>query len=229
MVPGIFRLRTACCTLVIPIRLAICLPLLICVLDAYSPPAALIPQGGILPPMINNSKPTETASSNLPEDVHDVAVYEYIALRPLPPPLTTPHVHTHTRTHPTMGCALTLSFVITAAVLSIISMLTLWWIGDPAVEEDDDATLVEGERIATRLLLAGLGTTAMASVISERSVIKLGSFIAVEVLGWLLVAVMCFGVFYRIHRLLNGSGAALKGRRKEVIGKREGTVENMTS
>ena len=40
---------------------------------------------------------------------------------------------------------------------------------------------------ATRLLLGALGTTAMARVVGDRSVLKRGSFIAIEVLGWLLV------------------------------------------
>jgi hypothetical protein len=97
--------------------------------------------------------------------------------------------------------------VIAAAVLSVLSLIALWWFEDPSGDEDD-ATIVEGaegegdesERAArrlhwaalflgtaTRLLLGGLGTTAMARVIAERSIIKRGSFIAVEVLGWLLV------------------------------------------
>jgi hypothetical protein len=77
-------------------------------------------------------------------------------------------------------------------------------VGDAAAAADaseDDATLVEGAAAArrrlqlgalvlgtaTRLLLGGLGTTAMARVIGERAHMKRGSFIAVEVLGWLLV------------------------------------------
>jgi hypothetical protein len=94
---------------------------------------------------------------------------------------------------------LTLSFVIAASALSMLSMIALWWLGNPAAGEEDDATLVEGESArrlylgtlflgtATRLSLGGLGTAAMVRVISERSTIKHGSFIAVEVLGWLLV------------------------------------------
>jgi len=105
-----------------------------------------------------------------------------------------------------LGRALTLSFVIAAAALSVLSLISLWWFEDPSGGEDD-ATIVEGEGevddleraarrlhwaalflgTATRLLLGGLGTTAMALVIAERSTIERGSFIAVEVLGWLLV------------------------------------------
>jgi hypothetical protein len=208
MAPGIFRLRTACCTLVIPVRLAICLPLLICTLDAYSPHGALFPtsppQGSNvnsmtplpLPPplIINITHPNTPASgsSNLsPEDAHNMAEYEYIALRPVPPP-------SNTGAH--LGRALTLSFVIAAAALSTLSLIALWWFSDPSCGEDD-ATIVEGDEraarrqhlaalvlgTATRLLLGGLGTTAMARVIAERSTIKRDSFIAVEVLGWLLV------------------------------------------
>ena len=40
---------------------------------------------------------------------------------------------------------------------------------------------------ATRLLLGVLGTAAMVRVVGDRTVLKRGSFIAVEVLGWLLV------------------------------------------
>jgi hypothetical protein len=39
----------------------------------------------------------------------------------------------------------------------------------------------------TRLLLGTLGTTAMGRLVDDRSVLKRGSFIAVEVLGCLLV------------------------------------------
>lgn len=177
MAPGIFRLRTACCTLVIPVRLAICLPLLICTLDAYSPHAALRPQGAL--PLILNGTHGLPAGG----DGHIVPVY--IAQLPASPPAQT-------------GRVLTLAFVIAAAALSVLGMLALWWSGDPAGDADD-TTLVEGERkcrphlgslllgTATRLLLGALGTTAMSQVIGERTTIKRGSFITVEVLGWLLV------------------------------------------
>lgn len=120
-----------------------------------------------------------------------MAEYEYIALvRPVPPSSILAH----------LGRELTLSFVIAAAALSVLSLIALWWFSDPACDEDD-ATIVEGDDraarrqhlaalvlgTATRLLLGGLGTTAMARVIAERSTIKRDSFIAVEVLGWLLV------------------------------------------
>jgi len=207
MPPGIFRLRTACCTLVVPVRLAICLPLLICTLDAYSPHAALFPQAP-RPLIVTIPRPEPTsgsASSTMPEDAHGVhGVYEYIAL----PSRTGAGDHHHH--HPHLGRALTLSFVIAAALLSVLSMIALRWLGgdppgasdrdrDRDCEEDDATTLVEGERArrlhigglllgtATRLLLGALGTTAMVRVISERSAIKRSSFIAVEVLGWLLV------------------------------------------
>lgn len=177
MAPGIFRLRTACCTLVIPVRLAICLPLLICTFNAYNPQAALRPQGAL--PLIFNGTHEPPASG----DGRTVPVY--IALLPAPPPAQ-------------MGRVLTLAFVISAAVLSVLGMLALWWSGEPAGDADD-ATLVDADRTrrphlgslllgtATRLLLGALGTTAMAQVIGERAAIKRGSFIAIEVLGWLLV------------------------------------------
>lgn len=177
MPPGIFRLRTACCTLVIPVRLAICLPLLICTLDAYSPHAALRPQGAL--PLILNG------THELPEGGDGHVVPVYIAQLPVPPRTQTGHV-------------LTMAFVIAAAALSVLGMLALWWSGDPAGDADE-VTLVEGERTcrphlgslllgtATRLLLGALGTTAMAQVIGERAAIKRGSFITIEVLGWLLV------------------------------------------
>jgi hypothetical protein len=96
--------------------------------------------------------------------------------------------------------------VIAAAALSVLSLIALWWFEDPSGDEDD-ATIVDGDEegedseraarrlhwaalflgTATRLLLGGLGTAAMARVIAERSTIKRGSFIAVEVLGWLLM------------------------------------------
>ncbi|KAH9963757.1 hypothetical protein BC827DRAFT_1154258 [Russula dissimulans] len=242
MAPGIFRLRTACCTLVVPVRLAICLPLLICTLDAYSPHATLFPQA-MRPLIVNITRPEPTGSSasTIPEDEHGVhGVYEYIAL-----PSRAGAAGGH-HPHP-LGRALTLSFVIAAAVLSVLSMAALRWLGEPpggdCDSEDDDATLVEGERArrlhigglllgtATRLLLGGLGTTAMVRVISERSTIKRGSFIAVEVLGWLLVAVLYCGAFHRIHCLLSGSGALWGGGGREVLpgslasGKRDGTLE----
>ncbi|KAI0255609.1 hypothetical protein BJV78DRAFT_687941 [Lactifluus subvellereus] len=193
MPPGILRLRTACCTLVIPIRLAICLPLHICTLDAYSPHGALLPQG-VLPLIINNTR-IDPASSNLPEDGHSMPAY--ISPRPIPP-------------------------------------------------RSGEATLVESERArrlhlgtlflgtATRLSLSGLGTTAMVRAISERLTTKHGSFIAVEVLGWLLVAVLYCGAFHRIHCLLLGSGALQRGRRKcvlpgYVIGKHDRALEAMFS
>lgn len=201
MAPGIFRLRTACCTLVIPVRLAICLPLLICTLDAYSPHGALLPASTAppllpLPLIINITRPNSPASGskNLsPEDAHNTAEYEYIAIRPVPPPPPSIAV-----AH--LGRELTLSFVIAAAALSVLSLIALWWFSDASCDEDD-ATIVEGDEraarrqhlatlvlgAATRLLLGGLGTTAMARVIAERSTIKRDSFIAVEVLGWLLV------------------------------------------
>ena len=209
MAPGIFRLRTACCTLVIPVRLAICLPLLICTLDAYSLHGALSqtspPQeqnvGSTMtlphsPPLIINiTRPNSPASgsSNLsPEDAQNMAEYDYIALRPVPPPSSSTAAH--------LGRSLTLSFVITAAALSVLGLIALWWFNDAPIH-DDDVTIVEGKErtarrqhlvalvlgTATRLLLGGLGTTAMARVIAERSIIKQDSFIAVEVLGWLLV------------------------------------------
>jgi hypothetical protein len=201
MAPGIFRLRTACCTLVIPIRLAICLPLLICTLDAYSPHGALFPINTAPPPLpppliINVTRPNSPASGskNLsPEDAHNMAEHEYIAPRPVPPlPPFSTSAH--------LGRDLTLSFVIAAAALSVLSLIALWWFSDPSCDEDD-ATIVEGDEraarrqhlaalflgTATRLLLGGLGTTAMARVIAERATIKRDSFIAVEVLGWLLV------------------------------------------
>ena len=119
--------------------------------------------------------------------------HAYFALPPgPPPPPTSGGAH--------LGRALTLSFVIAAAALSVLSLIALWWFGEPGGEEDD-ATIVEGDEraarrlhlaalslgTATRLLLGALGTTAMARVIAERSTIKQGSYVAVEVLGWLLV------------------------------------------
>ncbi|KAH8997686.1 hypothetical protein EDB86DRAFT_2914367 [Lactarius hatsudake] len=220
MAPGIFRLRTACCTLVVPVRLAICLPLLICTLDAYSPHAALHPQGAL--PLVFNG------THELPTSGDGRTVPVYIALLPAPRPAQT-------------GRVLTLAFVIAAAALSVLSMLALWWSGDPAGDADD-ATLVEGERThlgplllgtATRLLLGALGTTAMVCVVGDRA-IKRGSFIAIEVLGWVLVAVLYFGAFHRIHCLLRWSGA-LQGGRKEapqeaLVGKRDaGNLETMCS
>ena len=178
MAPGIFRLRTACCTLVVPVRLALCLPLLICTLDAYSPHAALRPQGA--PPTIPNGTHEVPATGG---DGRTVPVY--IALLPAAPP---PPAQT--------GRALVLAFVVAAAALSVLGMLALWWSSD----DPDDATLVDGERrtsthrapllllgTATRLLLGALGTIAMAQVVGERASIQRGSFIAIEVLGWLLV------------------------------------------
>src|SRR6266436_1414419 len=119
MAPGIFRLRTACCTLVIPVRLAICLPLLICTLDAYSPHGALFPgsppQGPLSPPLILNitrPKCPVSGGSNLsPEDIHNIAEYEYIALPPVPQLPSGAGAH--------LGRTLTLLFVIAAAALSL--------------------------------------------------------------------------------------------------------------
>ena len=181
MAPGIFRLRLACCTLVIPVRLAICLPLLICTFNAYSPQAALRPQGTL--PLIFNGTHEAPASG----DGRTVPVY--IAVLPVPSPA-------QTRT----SRVLTLAFVISSAVLSVLSILALWLYGDPA-RDAEDATLVDADPdrtrrphlgslllgTATRLLLGALGTTAMAQVIIERAAIKRGSFITIEVLGWLLV------------------------------------------
>ena len=181
MAPGIFRLRTACCTLVIPVRLAICLPLLICTFNAYSPQAALRPHG-TLPPIFNGTH--EAPASG---DGRTVPVY--IAVLPVPLPA-----------HTQIGRVLTLAFVISAAVQSVLGMLALWWSGDPAGDADD-ATLVDADPdhtrrphlgslllgTATRLLLGALGTTAMAQVIGDHAAIKRSSFIAIEVLGWLLV------------------------------------------
>ncbi len=125
-----------------------------------------------------------------------MAEYEYIALRPVPQLPSGAGAH--------LGRTLTLLFVIAAAALSLLSLIALWWFSDLPSDEDD-ATIVEGDvdgderaarhlhltalflGTATRLLLGGLGTTAMARVIAERSIIKRDSFIAVEVLGWLLV------------------------------------------
>ena len=211
MAPGIFRFRTACFTLVIPVRLAICLPLLICSLDAYSPHAALVPQGALPPLTVNMPRPASgpgSTGSALPEDAHGVPVSEYIAVRPIA------HANAAAAARSHLGRTLTLSFVLAAAALSVVDMLAFWWLGDVDgdVGEEDDATLVErggydgngnSERgttrwrrlqlgmlslgTATRLLLGGLGTTAMARVIGDRPAMRLGSFIAVEVLGWLLV------------------------------------------
>jgi len=208
MAPGIFRLRTACFTLVIPVRLAICLPLLICTLDAYSPHAALVPQGALPPLTLNIPRPASgpgSAGSALPEDAHGVPIYEYIALRPVEPTDAASGASSH------LGRTLTLAFVFAAAALSVLDMLAFWWLGDVDSDvSEDDATLVErgydgdsnSERgatrrriqlgmlslgTATRLLLGGLGTTAMAQVIGGRLAMKRGSFIAVQVLGWLLV------------------------------------------
>jgi|SRR6266436_1058780 len=93
MAPGIFRLCTAYCTPVIPVRLAICLPLLICTLDAYSPHGALFstsppqgPNGGsttpltLPPPLILNitrpKSPVSGSSNVSPEDIRNMAEYE---------------------------------------------------------------------------------------------------------------------------------------------------------
>ena len=218
MAPGIFRLRTACFTLVIPIRLAICLPLVICTLDAYSPHAALVPQGSLPPFTVNVPRPASGPGSALPEDAHGGPVYEYeneyiATLRP--------GAHGSSSANSAhLGRTLTLSFVLAAAALSVFGILAFWWLGDVDgdVSWQDEATLVEGgggydgeskssesERgaspatrrrlrlgmlslgIATRLLLGALGTAAMARVVGDRSAMKRGSFIAVEVLGWLLV------------------------------------------
>ncbi|KAI9442717.1 hypothetical protein H4582DRAFT_1930471 [Lactarius indigo] len=208
MAPGIFRLRTACCTLVVPVRLAICLPLLICTLDAYSPHAALRPQGAALPLIFNGTH-------ELPASGDGRTVPVYIALLPAPAPAPAQ-----------TGRVLTLAFVIAAAALSVLSMLALWWSSDDPAGDADDATLVEGERgaahlgplllgTATRLLLGALGTTAMVCIVGDHGAIKRGSFIAIEVLGWLLVAVLYCGAFHRVYCLLRGSGA-LQGGRKEV-------------
>jgi hypothetical protein len=123
-----------------------------------------------------------------------MADYEYTALRPVSPPSST-SAH--------LGRTLTLSFVIAAAALSVLSLIALWWFKDPSGDEDD--AMIVGDRgdgygyerrlhlaalflgTATRLLLGALGTTAMARVIAERWSIKRDSFIAVEILGWLLV------------------------------------------
>ncbi|KAI0291137.1 hypothetical protein BC826DRAFT_509274 [Russula brevipes] len=141
MAPGILRLRTVCCTLVIPIRLAICLPLLICTLNAYSPHAALFPTPQSPPPplpqplIINITRP-RPALANPPEDTHRAPVYEYIALRP--PPASGGGTHT-------LGRTLTLSFVLAAAALSVLSMVALWLPReqDAGGGDADDATLVE--------------------------------------------------------------------------------------
>ena len=208
MAPGIFRLRTACFTLVIPVRLAICLPLLICTLDAYSPHAALVPQGALPPLTVNIPRPASgpgSAGSALPEDAHGVPVSEYIALQPVA------HANTASGTGSHLGRTLTLSFVLAAAALSVLDMLAFWWLGDVDSEaSEDDVTLVERGHdsdsnsvrgatrrrlqlgmlslgTATRLLLGGLGTTAMARVVGDREAMKRGSFVALQVLGWLLV------------------------------------------
>ncbi|KAI0258213.1 hypothetical protein BC834DRAFT_912648 [Gloeopeniophorella convolvens] len=208
MPPGILRLRLACGTLVVPVRLAICLPLLICTFDAYSPHAALLPQGTL--PITTNSTRTDSASSNLPEDAHQVSAYLALC------PTATPHI----------GRALTLAYVISAAAFSMLSIVAAWWFSD-FEGDNDDATLVEGGRahrlrvaslflgIVIRLLLGGLGTTAMVKVIGERSIIKNGSYIAVEVLGWLLVAVLYCGAFHRILSLFRDP--VLQGERMDGL------------
>ena len=141
----------------------------------------------------NNNTPHPANGSKIlsPEVVHNMAEYKYIALRPIPP-ASNPVAH--------LGRELTLSFVIAAAALSVLSLITLWWFSDFSCDEDD-ATIVEGDErasrrqhlaalvlgTATRLLLGGLGTTAIARVITDRSTIKWDSSIPVEVLRWLLV------------------------------------------
>ena len=225
MPPGIFRLRTACFTLVIPIRLAICLPLLICTLDAYSPHAALVPLGSLPPLTVTAPRPasgpgsTGSGSSALPEDAHGGPVYEYENeyIATLRPSAHASSSSSSSRSPTHLGRTLTLSFVLAAAALSLFGILAFWWLGDVEGNDDDDvsqqdeATLVEDggyyddeskssatrrRRLrlcmlslgtATRLLLGALGTTAMARVVDDRSAMKRGSFIAVEVLGWLLV------------------------------------------
>ncbi len=106
--------------------------------------------------------------------------YEYTALRPVPQLTSGAGAH--------LGHTLTLSFVIAAAVLSLLSLIALWWFNDLPSDEND-VTIVEGnvdgdERAthrlhltalflgtATRLLLGGLGTMAMVwgSISQDRS------------------------------------------------------------
>ena len=96
--------------------LFICLPLLICTLNAYSPHAALHPQGAL--PLFFNAT-HEPAASEDRGGGGGGTVPVYIMLLPAPRPAQT-------------GCVLSLAFVIAAAVLSVLSILAHCWSGSPA-------------------------------------------------------------------------------------------------
>ncbi|THH11468.1 hypothetical protein EW146_g8029 [Bondarzewia mesenterica] len=67
MAPGVLRLRTACCSIVIPIRIALCIPLLIVTVDgygAYTPSPHTFTNSTAVPsiPSFTNSTPLADAS-----------------------------------------------------------------------------------------------------------------------------------------------------------------------
>src|SRR6266436_1719504 len=96
--------------------------------------------------------------------------YEYTALWPIPQLPSGAGAH--------LGHTLTLLFVIAAMVLSLLSLIALWWFNDLPSDENN-MTIVEGDvdgdecavhclhltalflGTAMRLLLGGLGTMVM--------------------------------------------------------------------
>ncbi|KAI0058008.1 hypothetical protein BV25DRAFT_1841287 [Artomyces pyxidatus] len=230
MAPGVFQLRTACCSLVIPIRIAFCIPLLICTLDGYSHLGTVAPAGPIpaftdpVPIFSNSSLPPGADKDATDGMSHLFPLYLKLLSMPRDPAVLP-------------GRTLTLAFAALAMMFSVISLVLSCcypaddeharsYYEEPVLDKglatggSDDDTLNEAEEdcarervrrrrvgsllmgTATRLLLAALGTIAFVKVISERAVIKPASYAAIEGLGWTVVVMLYFGVLHRVWVLL---------------------------
>ncbi|TFY81066.1 hypothetical protein EWM64_g2947 [Hericium alpestre] len=208
MAPGVLQLRTACCSIVVPIRLALCIPLLICIFDGYSDGSTLQRTGTI--PIISDTPQQAEGSFASTTDLD--------ATDGIAPTARLLTVYTVIPSTSCPGRALAIAFTILAIAFSLSSMIVTWFYHEDAFIDEfsfddlddghDHKTAAAARRatgqmskhkwrvwnlsvgMATRLLLAALGTTAFVRLLAEQERIKPGSFAAIEGLGWTVVCVV---------------------------------------
>ena len=138
MAPGVLRIRTACCSIIIPVRIALCVPLLVATLDAYSSPHPAAPTSSPhspASPLLNNTTPPN-AAPDAPDGIFPSAQLLPIAAAETGEfsVISFPQGESRAR-------ALALTFCALAALLGLLSIISTWCSSD----EHDPDSAVESE------------------------------------------------------------------------------------
>ncbi|KAA1472943.1 hypothetical protein DENSPDRAFT_851268 [Dentipellis sp. KUC8613] len=224
MLAHLQHLRNACRSIAIPVRIALSVPLLICTLNGYTAGGSV--QSATTYHLPPNMRPLDDAP--LPSKADPDATDGMVAssARVLAVYTVSPPSSCRGRALALAFVILALGFSLASVLVAWVLRVDNEPVRDfhfeglaagvdhkMAAADAEEGREARGARrkrrlwnlcvgLGTRLLLSALGTTAFVDVLSERDRIRPESYVAIEGLGWTVVAMLYFGVFDRMFMLI---------------------------